>query len=215
MYTFALVTEGLTDQIVLENILFGFFDDPDIVINPLQPLRDETDANRIVTAGNWHQVLEYCASAEFRGAFQFTDYVIIQIDTDVSQDYHVSPRDAAGNELPPDALIERVKLALISKIGEDFYQRHQDQTLFAIAVHSIECWLLPLYFTERKREKTKNCLETLNQALARKEGFTIDQKAPHYYRKIAAPYAKKSKLMQMQQYNPSLAHFISELQRVE
>ena len=69
MPTFALVTEGLTDQIILEQILFGFFDDPDIVINPLQPLRDETDSNRVVTPGNWHQVLEYCASTEFRGCF--------------------------------------------------------------------------------------------------------------------------------------------------
>ncbi len=48
MPTFALVTEGLTDQIILEEILFGFFDDPDLVINSLQPLRDATDANRTV-----------------------------------------------------------------------------------------------------------------------------------------------------------------------
>jgi len=28
MPSFALVTEGITDQVVIENILVGFFDDP-------------------------------------------------------------------------------------------------------------------------------------------------------------------------------------------
>lgn len=76
MLSFALVTEGLTDQIIIKNILFGFFNDPDIDINPLQPLRDETDRNRAISPGNWYKVLEYCSSENFRGAFQFNNYVV-------------------------------------------------------------------------------------------------------------------------------------------
>ena len=131
----------------------------------------------------------------------------------MSQDYHVSPRDKEGKELSPEELIARVKSAIVSWIGSDFYQQFQSHMLFAIAVHSIECWLLPLYFTDKKREKTKNCLDTLNQAL-KKQGFTIDRKAPEYYRKIAEPYSKKKTLMQLQSRNPSLSVLIGELGQV-
>ena len=57
MLTFALITEGKTDQYVIENILFGFFDDPDILITDLIPIRDETDANRQENYSNWLKVL--------------------------------------------------------------------------------------------------------------------------------------------------------------
>ena len=48
MKEFGLVTEGISDQIVLENLLFGFFNNKNIPIEPLQPLRDTTDENRYV-----------------------------------------------------------------------------------------------------------------------------------------------------------------------
>ena len=47
MAVFGLITEGKTDQIIIENILAGYFDDPDIIVNWLLPLRDETDKHRI------------------------------------------------------------------------------------------------------------------------------------------------------------------------
>jgi hypothetical protein len=36
MVTFGLVAEGVTDHVVLENILIGYFNDPDLVVRPLQ-----------------------------------------------------------------------------------------------------------------------------------------------------------------------------------
>ena len=46
MPTFGLIAEGPTDHVVLENILVGYFNDPDLTqsIRELQPLRDATDA---------------------------------------------------------------------------------------------------------------------------------------------------------------------------
>lgn len=42
---FGLACEGITDQISLENILCGYFEDPDLDedIQYLQPFLDETD----------------------------------------------------------------------------------------------------------------------------------------------------------------------------
>lgn len=212
MPSFALVTEGLTDQIVIENILFGFFNDPNISVNPLQPLRDATDRSRTVSPGNWHQVLEYCASERFRGAFQFNDYVIVQIDTDVAVEYGVSERDEEGNELSVQDIIERVKAALIAHIGQGFYETYSRRILFAVAVQSIECWLLPLLFSDNKRAKTSNCLGTLNQGLARSRNFTIDAKRPDYYDTISSEYIKRKKLMAVYSFNPSLKVFVDNLE---
>ena len=169
MPSFALVTEGITDQIVIENILFGFFDDPNIDINPLQPLRDETDRNRAITPGNWHKVLEYCSSEEFRSAFQFNDYVIVQIDTDVAADYGVSGRNEEGIEFSDEEMYRRVREKLIAQIGPEFYDNYAIRILFAVSVQSIECWLLPLFFIDNKKSKTVNCLNTLNQGLKTKK----------------------------------------------
>ncbi|MFB2875510.1 hypothetical protein [Floridanema aerugineum] len=46
MITFGLITEGLTDQIVIEDILSGYFNTADIIVNPLQPERDKDDENK-------------------------------------------------------------------------------------------------------------------------------------------------------------------------
>lgn len=100
MNTFGLIAEGITDQIVIKNILAGYFNNLNIRVYPLQPLIDETDENKAENYGGWSQVIDYCQSDEFQDAFQSNEYVIIQIDTDVSQEwnapYTVSHRDENG-----------------------------------------------------------------------------------------------------------------------
>jgi len=215
--SFALVTEGITDQKVIENILVGFFDDPDIDIRPLQPLRDETDNNRAITLGNWYKVLEYCSSEEFQGAFQFNDYVIVQIDTDVAADYGVSDRDEAGSEFSDQDMYERVREKLIAQIDPKFYANYHYRILFAVSVQSIECWLLPLFFTDSKKSKTINCLGTLNQGLKTKKLYSIDPKSknPRYYEGVSAEYTKHKKLISLHTSNLSLEAFVHELEAIK
>lgn len=175
MTTFGLITKGKTDQIVIENILVGYFQNLDIVVNWLLPLRDETDKHRAENFSNWSKVFEYCHSQTFKEAFPYNDYIIIQIDTDVSEEkgYDI-PKYEAGQELTPEALIARVIDKFKGLMSEVFYQGYQARIIFAIAVHSIECWLLPLYYTNKMKAKTKNCLDTLNQQLQKVENFRIN-----------------------------------------
>ncbi|MFB8792967.1 MAG: phage tail protein [Microcoleus sp.] len=213
MISFGLITEGLTDQIVIENILAGYFDNPDLDIRPLQPARDKDDENKFKGYGSWSQVFAYCRSRDFQEAFQFNKYIIIQIDTDVSEDYEVRQRDE-NNEFTPEELIAKVIEKFKEVIGEDFYSKCQDKIIWAISVHSIECWLLPLYCTGKKKSKLKNCLGTLNQELVKKHSFTIDANAknPEYYREISKQYSKHKVLMACYQYNPSLKSFVVEIE---
>jgi hypothetical protein len=214
MTNFGLITEGLTDQIVIESILAGYFNNPDIDIRPLQPERDKDDENKSHNYGGWSQVFAYCESNNFKEAFQFIDYIIIQIDTDVSEYYNIAHQDEKG-EFTPQQLIAKVIEKFRDGIGEDFYNTNQQKIIFAISVHSIECWLLPLYYTDKqKKAKCKNCLNTLNYELSKQHKFTIDKNAknPEYYREIAKQYGKHKVLMKHYQDNPSLKIFIEEIE---
>jgi hypothetical protein len=214
MTNFGLITEGLTDQIVIESILAGYFNNPDIDIRPLQPERDKDDENKSHNYGGWSQVFAYCESNNFKEAFQFIDYIIIQIDPDVSEDYNIAKQDENG-EFTPQQLIAKVIEKFRDGIGEDFYNTNQQKIIFAISVHSIECWLLPLYYTDKqKKAKCKNCLNTLNYELSQQHKFTIDKNAknPEYYREIAKQYGKHKVLMKHYQDHPSLKIFIEEIE---
>jgi hypothetical protein len=215
MISFGLVTEGLTDQIVIENILAGYFKSPDLDIRQLQPERDKDNENKS-TYGGWTLVLNYCKSRDFQEALQFIDYIIIQIDTDVSElkNYNIPQQDENG-EFTPQQLIEKVIEKFRGVIGDDFYSKYQQKIIFAISVLSLECWLLPLYYTDKKKKsKFKSCLRDLNLQLAKKHKFTIDAKAknPEYYRVISEQYRKHKVLMKHYEENPSLKNFIENIQ---
>jgi len=219
MNTFAGITEGITDQIVIKNILAGYFS-PDITITWLQPLEDETDENRSKNIGGWSLVFKYCESEEFREAFQSNQYVIIQIDTDVlitahvSEEYRIQSQDQDG-KFSAEKIIEIVTQKFESTIGKEFYREYQNRIILAIAVHSTECWLLPLYYSDNRQGKLINCLDTLNQELKRKEGYTVDpnSKNTDYYRKISSKYNKKKELPKYYPKNPSFKCFIEEIEK--
>ena len=215
MITFGLITEGKTDQVVIENILVGYFNSYDLIINWLLPLRDDSDQHVASNFSNWYQVFEYCQSNKFKEAFQFNDYIIIQIDTDVSEEKHYDiPKHENGHELSPEQLIQNVVRKFQSLMGEEFYRQHEERIIFAISVHSLECWLLPLYYTDKKKQKTKGCLSTLNRALRKKERFIITpNKEIRKYERISKSYCKHKRLMKLYKANPSLKIFIEEIQK--
>lgn len=212
MATFGLITEGVTDQAVIENILAGYFKNLDIDTNSLLPIRDETDKYREENYSNWLKVFEYCASSKFRESFQFNDYIIIQIDTYVSDESGFNiPKYQDSKELTPEELITKVLDKFQKLIGQDFYQKYQARIIFAIAVHSIECWLLPLYFQENhKASAIKGCLEKLKSQLKKTKNSVINKKYRDYYQ-YSLQYCKHKTLMNCYHKNPSLKIFIEEI----
>jgi hypothetical protein len=212
MKSLGLISEGITDQVVIRNILYGYFDTNDLDLNPLTPVRDATDASRITGSSGWPAVIEYVKSSNFDEAFRFLDYVILHLDTDACEEYGVSRRED-GEELTPLALLDKVRAKFREWIGDERFERRKERILFAIAVDSIECWLLPLYYENNKaqRQKTVNCLNPLNQALGKAVGFTISAKNPDYYKRASEDYSKHRVLLRVCKHNPSLNAFIEEL----
>jgi hypothetical protein len=222
MVTFGLITEGITDQIVIENILMGYFakNEDDIEFKELQPLRDETDENKAQNYGGWDKVLEYCASSKFKGALQFHDYIIVQIDTDVSdkpEGYGI-PHFEQGKALTTEQLIEKVVAKFIDLIGKTRYEKYEDKIIFAISVHSIECWLLPLCYDDNRKAKIVNCMNTVDDKL-KKSGMKMrlqnkkGEKNVESYRELSEKYCKHKTLLKLYSENPSLKIFIHDVKK--
>jgi hypothetical protein len=205
MNKFALITEGVTDQVVIKHILATYFDDIDITVHSLEPPPLSTQPV------GWSGVIRHCQSAKFKDAFQFNQYIIIQLDTDCAEDYGVSKR-VNGQERTTEELIEAVIDELGKKIPD--FEIYRNRIIFAIAVHELECWLLPLYYDDKRKASTVGCLGKLNQQLKTK-GFTIDPNAKNlhkYYDGIAKLYWKRRKeFATLYVANPSLKQFIDSL----
>lgn len=214
MSTIGLISEGITDQIVIEHILYGLLDDEDLSVDPLQPTRDETDENLAITAGNWVKVFEYCESTQFQQAVENMDFVIIQIDADIFKKENLNEKYKVFlQNLSSEEQLEVIKNKLIELIGHELVENNGNKIIFAISIDSIECWLLPIYYSNKPQIASKevNCLETLNKELIKVENFTIDQKNPRYYRKICKPYRKKKELTKLYKLNPNFTAFIEEV----
>ena len=213
MATFGLIAEGVTDQRVIENILLGFFNCNEEDVNDIQPRADATSLHGR-TWSNWELVLDHLASPDFEQAFGFFNYVVVHIDTDTCEEPNFGvPRREDGRVLEPRELIARVADKMREKIGEEVWARHGGQIIFAVAMDSTECWLLPLYAASRK-DATHNCLHALNRALARgnKRPISPDKKEPRDYETLSRPFSKRRELQKHCSQNPSLSIFVENLE---
>ncbi len=147
MKKFGLACEGITDQITLENILCGYYEDPDLddEITQLQPHLDKSSQKQ-KGFGGWEMLVDYLQSSRFRDDVINVEYLILQLDTDIveHQGFGGSFRDSNGVEYAPEELIENTISKLVSKINlnnDSFYTENKEKIIFSICVHSLECWL--------------------------------------------------------------------------
>jgi hypothetical protein len=119
----------------------------------------------------------------------------------------VPHHDENGKLLATEHLIANVVNKFRSLIGEDFYDQYADKIIFAIAVHSIECWLLPLCLPDQK-EEIDDCLNLLKRDLP-----SFRAKDHRYYQRVSMEYASQNSLLKLYLENPSLKIFIEELKK--
>lgn len=213
MKTFALITEGITDQAILENILDGLTGGQALT-KCLRPLRDETDKKRVAENefSNWELVLEYIKSDEILNAIQTSDFVVIHIDTDECEhpNFGIS-------------LLENGTIKTIDKIASDCIKRIKDflhpgfpqneigRLIFAIPVLSSECWLVGLHNADHNHtNKTiNNCEDRLIPLL--KNIKVRYAKEYRIYSKISAGFRKKKKLIATAKKSPCLQNFARQI----
>lgn len=206
---FALISEGITDQIVLERIIHAHYKNQgDVNVNFLAPLRDATDETRqaLDNFGGWEQVFEYISHIEkIDDALQANDYLIIHVDSDIC--WHESiDIDHAQN---CNELIDEIRNLLIEKIKQENYEIFSANIIFAIPIHSTECWLVPLHTkNENQINEQRNCervLSRINDLIGKTE------KNHDNYTELAKPYKKQKDIELVSRTHPSLEKFIQSL----
>lgn len=225
MITFGVIGEGVTDYWVVRHIIVGYFGE-DAFVTGIQPPVRASGAERLPGAerppGGWDLVFKSIAQGDHIEALARNDYVVIQIDTDVCEQkgYDVPRRDG-GRELSVDELVTRVIEKLKGMMGGDSYSKHAGRFIFAIAVDSVECWLLPLLYSDGRVAKVTGCLAAANEALRRSDEAPLSEmgrrgveKDLQAYKRVSRPYTKRKRLLELRDANPSLGHFVRQLDAI-
>lgn len=217
MPTIGLITEGPTDLQVLRLLLAGLCGSA-YTITELLPV---AGADGTYPPTGWTKVLSFIGDPEFDDALNNRDFPI---------DYVVSHLDSDSCELfmPPiphsddtnDVLtqIQQRLVQLMEAVAPHFYATYAHRILFAVAVRSTECWLLPLFYNDNTRTKTVNCLNSLNAALGR-HGITIDKSNKQFGYKallrrdeLKPRKLKRDTILQISAFNPGFADFVAQVE---
>ena len=212
--TFALITEGVSEYTVIQHLISRYFRDDDPIINQIQP---KMEKSKQVSEGGWNEVLKYCEREELLHILLENDYVVIQIDTDQSQQF---PFDVShiekGKEKSSDRLLADVIVRLERNLPKNI---GSNRIIFAICIHTVECWLLPLVYSDNRKNKTKGCLAVLNLELRRKNMLTVSETgdknsatSQKAYWEILKLLKTKSEIKNISVHNAGFQKFVDHLE---
>jgi hypothetical protein len=220
--TFGVICEGPSDYRIVKRIVDVYFKGDEPFTSCYQPKQLRSGKSDF---GGWPRVLECCSDDTLKEIFEFNDYAIIQIDTDCSQD---SPFDVPhlGNDGQPkshEQLCEDVIEKLNGLMVQPEVQANRHRILFAICIHSIECWLLPIVYNDNRKENTNNCLDTLNRAIQQKyKGMVVLKKSNKnenagikVYDKLISDWKRKTDIVDTAQYNTGFKAFVHSLDQIQ
>jgi len=218
MLTFGIIAEGQTDRIVIWNILLGYFQDEEIELGYVEP--PPYISGFTAPHAGWNVVFENLKLCKAEKALQFNDYLVIHIDTDMQEEVGFDvPRQKGGKPLSLPERVEGVIDRLCREIDPEFLKSERKRILFAIAVDSIECWMLPLLFPadKKKASKVTGCLKTATDQLRKmdQDGLSAgDTKFQKAYEQASREFRKRKELMNHRDRNPSLELFIQQIDAI-
>ncbi len=216
---FALVTEGVSEHRVMKHLIAKYFKEQEPDINQIQP---KLLNNKQETIGGWNEVLKYCEREDIRDILIENDYLVIQIDTDQCPTipFSINHSKDGGKAKTPEELHTDVVAKLNSLINPEILEQYSDKIFFAVCIHTIECWLLPLVYTNNKKSATTDCLTKLNAELSKKDKPTIPATAKNgangmaAYREVLSALKKKADIEAIAKHNVGFLQFIAHLSTV-
>lgn len=221
MANIAVICEGVSEYKIIENIVSRYCETQHI-LNPIQPKLNQEKSGQKENGG-WSRVLSHCNDDNFNELFQFNDYLIIQIDTDSS---HITPYSVEhtypnGHEKSHKRLHAEIKSRLMRGISRELRAQYLPHIIFAICHNEIECWLLPIYYTDNKACKTNNCIKVLNQALSKRNlnGIPeVDKNSPQArkaYGSIFKNMKKRAEINRISSFSYGFQSFIKGLDSIQ
>lgn len=204
-----IVAEGISDYWVLKHLIERMLRNKDPHVISLQPkvLNGKQDG-----FGGWLNVFNYIENKEYIIDLAQTeefDYIVVQIDTDVSIEYGVT-KSADNAQLYLD-----VVKAINDRVHIEF---DKSKLIFAICIDSTECWLIPFVSTKLSEcKKTTNCVNVVNKEIRRKYG-TIDAdnkgNAKPQYDEILRLKKKARDIRAISLHNYGFSKFIESLDEI-
>lgn len=219
--TFALITEGVSEHRIVKHIISRIFKDvDDLEVNQIQP---KIKNNKQENTGGWNEVLKYCKSEEIKDILIENDFLIIQIDTDQSETkpFDIKHHDDSNNLKDQATLHQNVVEKLDGLILEEIKDIYSENILFAISIHTIECWLLPIYLNNKKKKKIHRCIEELNTALRKNNIKTIPksnkntQNSVKTYIEILKNWKKEKRIIADSKFNFGFEKFVDSLLEIK
>jgi hypothetical protein len=207
-----IVSEGISDYWALKHITERYLKDTDVYTIPLKPKITKQD--RQDGFGTWQGVFEYIKGEDkliLEAVNEGCQFVIIQIDTDVCENYGVS-KNEDNNVLWTD-----VQAKIKSSVHAAF---EQSILIYAICIHELECWLIPFVCTDNNRcTNIYQCLNIVNREI-RTTG-TIDKhnknddKVRPLYDFILNKKKKPIDIKNCSSYNIGFQSFIYQLDSIK
>lgn len=209
-----IVSEGTSDFWALQHIVERYLKECDVYTIPLKP--KITPSGKQDGFGTWQVVFQYISGTDddkliVEALNEDCRFVIIQIDTDVCEEYGVT-KDVTDHGV----FHENVKQKLSSSIHADF---DQSKAIYAICIHELECWLLPFVCDAGKCTRIDNCLNALNRAIKTEGCIDKDNKncdaARKLYQNIFSHKKKPKDIKDCAEHNFGFKSFIEQLDAVK
>lgn len=210
-----IISEGISDYWVLKHIVERYLKECDVYTIPLKP--KVTPKGKQEGFGTWQGVFQYIKGEDedkliIEAQNAGCRFVIIQIDTDVCEEYGVG-KDTSDI----DVFWNKVKEKLSQSIHHEF---NQSTILYAICIHELECWLIPFVSSDAKKcNAIDNCLNSVNRVIRTRGTIDKDNKncepANKLYRHILDKKKKPKDICDSAQFNHGFAKFIGQLNEIK
>ena len=208
-----VVCEGISDYKIIRHIVERYLRDYDVYTIPLKPKL--TAQGKQEGFGTWQGVLNYIAGDDqliVEAVKEGCKYIIIQIDTDVCEEYGVR-KDL--NDL--GAFYSNVKDKLESTLHQDV---DRDIILYAISINEIECWLIPFISTNIDEcQNNDRCLNIVNRHVRNLGSIDKHNKnsdgAQRIYDEILRKKKKEQDIHAASRFNIGFSNFIDKLDDIK
>ena len=212
--TIGIVAEGVTDQMVIRNMLFACGIEKNQVrfIRP-ELSQDATDGYVNMTQrqfGRWSNARIECINK--KNVSQFFDNVleearklIMQIDSDVYSQYDVQTVIPINN----NKRITEQRKRLITKIKHWLNSEYEDRIIYAISISTMDAWILTL--DKLNPNKDTSFITQPEKDLENSGNKYLKNKLKsESYKLITDPFSKKKILIKALEKNYSLKLFLKD-----
>lgn len=222
MASFAIICEGISENRALHAIIDKYC--IDAYFADIQPkLHNAGNHHTQANWGGWSEVLSHCNTETFTDALAQNDYLVVQVDTDScdQKGFDVPSSDAQGQARRAEDVYKDIVARLLQDVDPQLVEDNNGRILFAICFNEIECWFLPLFYSNNHKCATHNCIFLLNKELEKKDNsYKIpdtdknNDQARRSYQFIFKQLKRKN-IADVAQYNYGFMKFVENLEATQ